>query len=53
MAAIGGRPARSTRSIRLRVAAFNNDRGLVWWLLMKKGDGPVEFSTALTFLHAL
>jgi hypothetical protein len=27
------------------VAAFNSDRGLVWWLLMKKGDGPLEFST--------
>ncbi|MEY4026675.1 MAG: hypothetical protein RLZZ329_395 [Pseudomonadota bacterium] len=36
MAAMGGRPARCTRSIRLRVAAFNRARGLVWWLLMGK-----------------
>jgi hypothetical protein len=45
MAAIGGRPARSTRSIKLRAAAFNRDRGLVWWLLMKKGEGPLKFNT--------
>jgi hypothetical protein len=45
MAAMGGRPARCTRSIKLRVAAFSKALGLVWWLLMKKGDGPLEFST--------
>ena len=32
---MGGRPARCTRSIKLRVAAFSKDRALVWWLLMR------------------